>query len=347
MDRRAVQFDPAVHLAFDPETIERVTISALGLDPAIALTDFAFSRPFRLLSAEGVRQSREELVRKDVQQNCRYATRRNKYAIRGVWKYSTFLDQLWKSPEIKAALSNVADFPIIINPLDWELAHVNVQIDWDVEHEFNPPYAVTQNLEATLAPEHVRSPAATFRSDFSTEHYSDAFDAGRIDELADANGYFDFWHVDDYPFVCIVMLSDPSGFKGGETLMRANSGELIKLEFPEAGYAILCQGRYVIHCARRAFDVAERICMIPSFLPEDVTEEDTTILNAAKGNSNHRELFGQWSRYRLDRFSRKVAILNGRLQAIDDGEFDRDRTLAMLDDLMEYLKHTREQLSWP
>ena len=343
-----VAFDPAIHLAFDASGIERVTMSSLGLDPAIALTDFAYSQPFRLLSPEGVRQARAELTRREVQEKCRWATKRNPYALRGMWKYSNFLNDLWKSPQIKAALSQVADYPIILNPLDWELAHINVQLDDSVPHAFNPPWAVTQNLEATLSPEHVKSPAATFKSDFSTQHYSDGFDAAHIQEMADPEAYFDFWHVDDYPFVCIVMLSDPSGFKGGETVMRYNRGELLKLQFPEAGFAILLQGRYVIHCGRRAFDVSERICMIPSFLPENVLAKDTTILNAAKGNSDHRELFEQWSSYRIDRFRRKVAQLEEQmLEEIQEGRFDRDRTLAMLDDWIDDLQHTRSELSWP
>jgi hypothetical protein len=71
-----VAFDPAIHLAFNASGIERVTMSSLGLDPAIALTDFAYSQPFRLLSPEGVRQSRAELTRREVQQKCRWATKR-------------------------------------------------------------------------------------------------------------------------------------------------------------------------------------------------------------------------------------------------------------------------------
>ncbi len=108
-----VAFDPAIHLAFDASDIERVTMSSLGLDPAIALTDFAYSQPFRLLSPEGVRQARAELTRRVVQETCRWATKRNPYALRGMWKYSNFLNDLWKSPQIKAALSQVADYPII------------------------------------------------------------------------------------------------------------------------------------------------------------------------------------------------------------------------------------------
>jgi hypothetical protein len=40
-----VSFDPAIHLAFNANDIERVTMSSLGLDPGIALTNFAYSQP--------------------------------------------------------------------------------------------------------------------------------------------------------------------------------------------------------------------------------------------------------------------------------------------------------------
>jgi hypothetical protein len=35
------------------------------------------------------------------------------------------------------------------------------------------------------------------------------------------------------------------------------------------------------------------------------------------------------------------------LEEIQEGRFDRDRTLAMLDDWIDDLQHTRSELSWP
>lgn len=41
------------------------------------------------------------------------------------------------------------------------------------------------------------------------------------------------WHRDSYPFVCVVMLSDPSEMKGGETALRTGTGDIMKVRGPE------------------------------------------------------------------------------------------------------------------
>ncbi|MEB3292887.1 MAG: hypothetical protein VKJ24_06990 [Synechococcales bacterium] len=347
-ESKSVAFDPALHLDFDATTVRRSTISELGLNPSIALTDFAFTYPFKLLSEEGVQQARAELIKREVQQNCRFETRRNPYALRGMWKYSTFLNDLWKSQEMTDAVSQAAGYPLMLNPLDWELGHVNAQVDLTESSEFNPAYAITQNLEAMLPPEHVKSPAATFNRNFTTVNYSDKFAAESYQGYEDEQKFTDFWHVDDYPFVCIVMLSDPTQFEGGETVIRDNRGGIIELQFPGVGYAVIVQGRYVVHCARRAFNVKERIAMIPSYLPANPMVEDTTILDAAKGNSNLRELFQQWSLYRFERLSKRA---DGYAKRIADmsasGKFNKDEVMQACDSLIDYLEHTKEQLTWP
>jgi hypothetical protein len=345
----SVDFDPSVHLDFDATTVRRVSMSEIGLDPSIALLDFAFTYPFKLLSEEGVRQIRAELTRKEVQQHCRFATKRNPYAIRGVWKYSPFLVNLWRSKEAIEAASQAVGYPLMLNPLDWDLGHVNAEVDANHPHEFNPPYAVTQNVEAMLPAEHVKSPAATFRKNFTPAHYNDTFVAESYDGYGDAQRFTDFWHVDDYPFVCVVMLSDSSKFEGGETVIRDNRGGIIELKFPGAGYAVMIQGPYVAHCARRAVNARERITMIPTYIPANVMEEDTTFLNAAKGNSHLGELFQQWSLYRFDRLSRRVEqYTNEALKnAISGGTFNKYEVMQECDRLIAYLERTKEQLTWP
>lgn len=345
----SVEFDPAVHLDFDPTTVHRVSMSEIGLNPSVALLDFAFTYPFKLLSKEGVRQIRAELTRKEVQQHCRFETRRNPYAIRGVWKYSPFLVNLWRSQEATEAVSQAVGYPLLLNQLDWDLGHVNAEVSADYPNEFNPPHAVTQNLEAMLPPEHIKSPAATFRKNFTTEHYNDAFVAESYSGYDDAQKFTDFWHVDDYPFVCVVMLSDSSQFEGGETAIRTNRGGVIELKFPEAGYAVMIQGRYVAHCARRALNAKERITMIPTYIPADVMEEDTTFLDAAKGNSHLGELFQQWSLYRFERLAKRVDQYTK--QRIKDqivaGTFNKHEIMEECDRLIAYLEQTKQQITWP
>lgn len=55
----------------------------------------------------------------------------------------------------------------------------------------------------------------------------------------DAN--VDDWHRDSYPFVCVVMLSDPTGMTGGETMCKKADGSCLPICFPAAGSAIVLQ----------------------------------------------------------------------------------------------------------
>jgi hypothetical protein len=41
------------------------------------------------------------------------------------------------------------------------------------------------------------------------------------------------WHKDSYPFVCVLMLSDATEMKGGETALRTGSGEIMKVRGPQ------------------------------------------------------------------------------------------------------------------
>jgi hypothetical protein len=41
------------------------------------------------------------------------------------------------------------------------------------------------------------------------------------------------WHVDSYPFVCVVMMSDASKMVGGETALKTATGEILKVRGPQ------------------------------------------------------------------------------------------------------------------
>jgi len=40
------------------------------------------------------------------------------------------------------------------------------------------------------------------------------------------------WHTDSYPFVCVLMMSDCTDMKGGETAVRTADGQHIKIRGP-------------------------------------------------------------------------------------------------------------------
>ena len=58
-------------------------------------------------------------------------------------------------------------------------------------------------------------------------------DFGRATDQADDDVPITRWHVDSYPFVCVVMMSDASGMVGGETALQSGSGEILKVRGPQ------------------------------------------------------------------------------------------------------------------
>ena len=61
-------FDPAVHLAFQPPA-QRHTFSEVGLPKPPCLPDLCYTDPFRLFSDEGVRMLRREMLSKRILDN--------------------------------------------------------------------------------------------------------------------------------------------------------------------------------------------------------------------------------------------------------------------------------------
>lgn len=51
----------------------------------------------------------------------------------------------------------------------------------------------------------------------------------------------DDWHKDSYPYVAIVMLSDPGPGLGGETAIQRGDGTVLPIAFPTAGSCVVLQ----------------------------------------------------------------------------------------------------------
>lgn len=98
----------------------------------------------------------------------------------------------------------------------------------------------------------------------------------------------DTWHVDSVAFDVVILLTDPSTFRGGqfeyfcgtktegEQLLgvRGEEGTQTELppervrgvDFPAAGHGFLQQGNMVFHRACRLLEKADRVTMLPSFV---------------------------------------------------------------------------------
>lgn len=109
--------------------------------------------------------------------------------------------------------------------------------------------------------------------------------------LDDISKAVDAWHYDGIGFDYVLMVSDPTGFKGGNFEYFKGTREevaglfglqvhevrygihqdfslerVIKVRFPEAGYAIFQQGDRVVHRVARLLEPAERITVVPGLV---------------------------------------------------------------------------------
>ncbi|KIW68732.1 hypothetical protein PV04_04656 [Phialophora macrospora] len=146
------------------------------------------------------------------------------------------------------------------------------------------------------------------------------------------------WHVDSYPFVCVVMMSDASQMIGGETAVKTGSGDIIKVRGPQMGSAVVLQGRHITHQALAAVGGAERITMITSFRPRDPLVPDSSVLTSIRPISNLSELYFQWTEYRVE-------VLQGRLQVMLDMLREQHRA-GNSTDVVKIKEFLKQQEDW-
>lgn len=112
----------------------------------------------------------------------------------------------------------------------------------------------------------------------------------------------DTWHKDSIGLDCVLLLSDPASFSGGqfqffvgtkdeaasllqsgpENLTAANArdlpaGRVTAVPFPAAGYSVFQQGTMVVHRATRLERRAERNTMVIGYVSRDVALPDPTV----------------------------------------------------------------------
>jgi hypothetical protein len=112
----------------------------------------------------------------------------------------------------------------------------------------------------------------------------------------------DTWHTDSIGLDCVLMISDPASFSGGQfqffagtrheaaailetradELTAANvrdlpAGRVVGMPFPAAGYAVFQQGSMVVHRATRLERRAERNTMVIGYVSRDIALPDPTV----------------------------------------------------------------------
>ena len=156
----------------------------------------------------------------------------------------------------------------------------------------------------------------------------------------------DRWHTDTVLLDYVLMVTDPKSFKGGHfeyfqstkaeairSLIKEDGlPNVVKVEFPKAGYALLQQGNKVVHRANRVEAGNERTTLVQSFVPRDANYIDVSKLNDCKKVDPPEYLFTEWARYKSLLAAEKLQQLTASLPyTTDKGEISHQLRAAIRD----------------
>ena len=309
-------------MAFEKPT-EFYTLEELSLSSPLATGPVAITAPFRLFSPEGIKSMRADLFRPEVLSKHMYHREQdqNFFRIRGYGKDAPFVYSTWTSPEMLKACSEAAGVELEV-VFDYEIGHINVQLppsddNKDVFQMLPPAIPPKQNIQVS--------------------------EEDRVASEKDPST-LTAWHNDSYPWVCVCMLSDPTGMIGGETALRKGDGSILKVRGPGIGYAVMMQGGLISHVPLKAMGMGERITMVTSFRPKDPNAYDKSNLGNVKRVSDHDALFRQWTSYRAGVLAKRAELFRESLLGLNAEEIVK-ATDAWAEKQIEYLKTTAKEMT--
>lgn len=301
-------FDPSRHLNFSPPK-EFYTLEELGLSSEGSTSPVAITAPFPLLSEEGIKATRADLFRQEILEKYRWKEAKdpNVYKLRGYAQAAPFVYDMWSSDAMLKACSQAAgcDLEVVF---DYEIGHINVQL---------PPGKAKSDADI----ENLLPPAVPPRQRADVD--STAAEEAAKEDIQNVTS----WHNDSYPWVCVVMLSDPTGMKGGETALRKGDGSLLKVRGPSMGSAVMMQGGLINHVALKALGDGERITMVTSFRPKDPHMPDSSNLGNVRKVSEKGALYSQWSVYRAEVLARRAQIFAEKMRKASMSSEDVERVM--------------------
>ncbi|KAJ9494627.1 hypothetical protein H2202_009879 [Exophiala xenobiotica] len=319
-------FEPQIHLSYRPPE-EIITFDDLGLNPPTATSPVAITTPFPLLSAEGVRELRADIFRREVVGKYGSLKYPGVYRIRGYGPDAPFTYALWRSEAVRQACSEAAGTELDII-YDYEIGQLNVQLPADVDKDA----PITENLPSPVPPRNISAPLEE--------------DGALATETESSKALVSAWHNDSYPWVCVLMLSDPVGMKGGETALRTGDGSIMKVKPPGMGYAVMMQGGSINHAALPCLGEGERITFVTSFRSKDAAVRDSSSLRTVRPISNLDELYRQWASYRLDVVSQRAALKRKELDVRGRSADEiRQMMIEWVRDQVEYLENTVKEMA--
>ncbi|KAF2725603.1 hypothetical protein K431DRAFT_317575 [Polychaeton citri CBS 116435] len=315
-----VQFDPKKHLAYkEPENI--LTMRDIGYPEDTGVSHVAMTEPFQLFSPEAIRTMRNEIFREEVMNNCLYESNLAACQVRGyASKYAPFIYDAWHSPKTLELISKLAGVDLV-PAINFDIGHINVSVKSQQETR-----AEVDAIER--------------------EKRSYAEDEGIAGCPWEDDKPVVGWHVDSYPFVCVLMLSDCTNMVGGETAIRTGDGDVMKVRGPQVGCAVVLQGRYITHQALRALGAQERITMVTSFRPKSAHLRDDTVLSTIRPISDISQIYYEFSKYRLENLEERIRSQLKKLQEANAAgkKTDTKALKAFLKEQEEFIAHTNAEL---
>lgn len=310
----SVKFDPAKHLDVGAPPWKK-TMRDFGYDGFDGTSDFAAAAPFRLFTDEAVRLIRNDILSEPVQENHVISCDRNPYMLRGfAHKHTPFVYDACTHPSVLRAISDVVGIDLV-HVHDYEVGHTNIQL-------------------GPKGPEGVRelSDTPTVPLSPSTAIGPSEYDDRLVDD----------WHFDQVPFVAVLMLSDTTGMKGGETAVRNGDGSQAVIPGPSLGKVAILRGSKVNHAALRAVNCVERITMVLSLRPRDAFAEDTTNLSNGRDHDDMESVGMSWLDYRFSVLEERCRLQRESLKSA--GKLNRENIINFCNSQCEYLDFTAREL---
>jgi len=167
---------------------------------------------------------------------------------------------------------------------------------------------------------------------------------------------------DNYPFVCVVMLSDTTDMVGGETVIQRGDGTLfgvssslrqfplhypstsltfLQISQPGTGSAAVLQGGSLKHLALMAKNSPDRITLVTSYRAKAVGLWDISFLTNVRPYADLSVLYPQWSAYRLRVLTENTTAMTRRLAS---SSVPQEELQTFLRKQQEYLTVTNNQM---
>lgn len=309
-----VKFDPEVHLNIGKPAWKK-TMKDFGYEEHSGISNFAAAAPFPLFTDEAVRLLRNDILSEPVQENHVQSSERTPYMLRGyARKHTPFVYDAFNHPDVLKAISDVVGIDLV-GVHDHEVGHTNIQLG-------------PRGREGVQELSDTPTPPLTS---------SKMVEPGEYDHLM-----VDDWHFDQVPFVAVLMLSDTTGMKGGETAVMTKGGTKDVVPGPSLGKVSVLQGSKIKHAALRAVNCSERITMVLSLRPRDVFAEDTTCLVNSRGHDDMESLGLSWLDYRLKVLEERCRIQREKLASA--GKFSKEEVIRYCKDQVKYFQVTAHEL---